>query len=170
MLYLAITVLMDDCASWDLSLNFPLIFLYSTLLRLKKFKSKEWVKTYSEIKLHACRYCSVIWRNSVSCSEDTLILIFNVFVNIKTVFSKPYNPYILTVIVKKFFKIYSLSWQSSASDYKSEVSALLFFLMNGIICWNKMCTEKQNQHLKKSWFVHKLELGSVFVWIKFFHY
>ena len=126
-LYLAITVLMDDCASWDLSLNFPLIFLYSTLLRLKKFKSKEWVKTYSEIKLHACRYCSVIWRNSVSCSEDTLILIFNVFVNIKTVFSKPYNPYILTVIVKKFFKIYSLSWQSSSSDYKSEVSALLFF-------------------------------------------
>ena len=41
---------------------------------------------------------------------------FNVFVNFKTVFSKPYNPYILTVIVKKFFKIYSLSWQSSASD------------------------------------------------------
>ena len=63
---------------------------------------------------------------------NTLGMIFNVFVNIKTVFSKPYNPYILTVIVKKFFKIYSLSCQSSASDYKSEVSALLF-LMKGTI-------------------------------------
>ena len=64
---------------------------------------------------------------------NTLGMIFNVFVNIKTVFSKPYNPYILTVIVKKFFKIYSLSWQSSASDLSLRFPLCYFFDENSLV-------------------------------------